>query len=182
VQLRLKNLDWLPTEDGRSSANLILAAVSLAGDNKVLASRIERVTVWSAVQDPTRKTESVTRLPLTIRIPRKTKSVRVLMESEKGGRIGAADLDRKTIDAAPAAPTPAPQLAPQRQDYLRPGTPQARLQVAHWLHVYQFELSQPSNRPLTRSWGIGFYLARCLRPSFQLKSRSIGLPNALNRI
>jgi VWFA-related protein len=123
VQLRLKNLDWLPTEDGRSSANLILAAVSLAGDNKVLASRIERVTVWSAVQDPTRKTESVTRLPLTIRIPRKTKSVRVLMESEKGGRIGAADLDRKTIDAAPAAPTPAPQLAPQRQDYLRPGTP-----------------------------------------------------------
>lgn len=123
VQLRLKNLDWLPTEDGRSSANLILAAVSLAGDNNVLASRIERVTVWSAVQDPTRKTESVTRLPLTIRIPRKTKSVRVLMESEKGGRIGAADLDRKTIDAAPAAPTPAPQLAPQRQDYLRPGTP-----------------------------------------------------------
>jgi VWFA-related protein len=123
VQLRSKNLDWLPTEDGRSSADLILAAVSLTGDNNILASRIERVTVWSAVQDPTRQTESVTRLPLTIRIPRKTKSVRVLMESEQGGRIGAADLDRKTIDAAPAAPTPAPQLAPQRQDYLRPGTP-----------------------------------------------------------
>jgi hypothetical protein len=123
VQLGVKNLDWLPTEDGRTSANLILAAVSLSGDNTILASRVERVTVWSAAQDPTRRPGSVTSLPLTVRIPRKTKSVRVLMETEQGGRIGAANLERKTIDAAPAAPTPAPQLAPQRQDYLRPGPP-----------------------------------------------------------
>ena len=116
VQLGVKNLDWLPTDDGRSSANLILAAVSLTGDDNILASRIERVTVWSATRDPTRGTESVTRLPLTVRIPSKTKSVRVLMETERGGRIGAADLDRKTIDSAPAAPTPTPQLAPHRPD------------------------------------------------------------------
>jgi VWFA-related protein len=123
VQLKVKDLDWLPTEDGRSTANLILAAVSLTKDNNILASRTERVTVWSATEDPTRQTESVTRLPLTIRIPRRTKSVRVLMETEQGGRIGAADLDRKTIDSAPAAPTPAPQLAPSRQDYVHPAGP-----------------------------------------------------------
>jgi VWFA-related protein len=123
VQLSVKNLNWVPTEDGRSSANLMLAAVSLSGDNNILASKIERVTVWSATQDPTRPTESVTRLPLTVRIPRKTKSVRVLMETEQGGRIGAADLERKTIDSAPAVPTPPPQLAPHRQDYMRPGAP-----------------------------------------------------------
>jgi VWFA-related protein len=123
VQLRLKNLDWVPAEDGRSSANLILAAVSLGGDNNILASRMERVTVWSATQDPTRRTESVTRLPLIIRIPRKTKSVRVIMETELGGRIGAADLERKTIDAAPAAPAPVPQLAPHRPDYIPPTIP-----------------------------------------------------------
>ena len=123
VQLRLKNLDWVPTEDGRSSANLILAAVSLGGDNNILASRMERVTVWSATQDPTRRTESVTRLPLIIRIPRKTKSVRVIMETELGGRIGAADLERKTIDAASAAPAPVPQLAPHRPDYIPPTIP-----------------------------------------------------------
>jgi VWFA-related protein len=123
VQLRVKNLDWVPAEDGRSSANLILAAVSLTGDNNILASRIERVTVWSATQDPTRRTESVTRLPLTIRIPRKTKSVRVVMETEQGGRIGAADLERKTIDAAPAAPAPVPQLSPHRPDYIPPTAP-----------------------------------------------------------
>lgn len=123
VQLRVKNLDWLPTEDGRSSANLILAAVSLTGDNNILASRMERVTVWAATQDSTRRTESVTRLPLTVRVPRKTKIVRVLMETERGGRIGAADLERKTIDSAPAVTTPTPQLAPHRQDYARPEAP-----------------------------------------------------------
>jgi VWFA-related protein len=123
VQLRLTNLDWLPTDDGRSAANLILAAVSLSGDSDILASKMERVTVWSTAQDPTRQKESVTNLPLTIRIPRKTKSVRVIMETEQGGRIGAADLERKTIDAAPAASTPTPQLAPRRPNYVPPAAP-----------------------------------------------------------
>jgi VWFA-related protein len=124
VQLKLDNLDWLPTDDGRSIANLILAAVSLSGDSDILASKMERVTVWSTTQDPTRRKESVTKLPITIRIPRKTKSVRVIMETEQGGRIGAADLERKTIDAAPAASTPTPQLkAPHRPEYVPPTAP-----------------------------------------------------------
>jgi len=124
VQLKLDNLDWLPTDDGRSMANLILAAVSLSGDSGILASKMERVTVWSTTQDPARRKESVTNLPITIRIPRKTKSVRVIMETEQGGRIGAADLERKTIDAAPAASTPTPQLAaPHRPEYVPPTAP-----------------------------------------------------------
>ncbi|HUD54972.1 MAG TPA: VWA domain-containing protein [Terracidiphilus sp.] len=122
VQLKLDNLVWLPTDDGRSIANLILAAVSLSGDSDILASKMERVTVWSTTQDPTRRKESVTKLPITIRIPRKTKSVRVIMETEQGGRIGAADLERKTIDASPAASTP--QLAaPHRPEYVPPTAP-----------------------------------------------------------
>lgn len=120
VQLGLKGLDWTPTEDGKSTSNLILAAVSLSSDNTVLASRIERLTVYSASQDPARRTEKFTRLQLTLRVPRKTQHVRVLMETEAGGRIGSADLDRKAIDAAPALPTPEPQLAPKRPDYVRP--------------------------------------------------------------
>jgi len=33
--------------------------------------------------------------------------LRVVIQNEDGGRIGTAELDRKTIDAAPATPTPA---------------------------------------------------------------------------
>jgi VWFA-related protein len=113
VQLKGKNLDWQATDDGRSTADLILAEASLNGDKNILASKMEKVTIFSTEQDPTRRAEEVTSLPLTIRVPRKTKSVRVVMETGEGGRIGAADLDRKTIDAAPAMPTPAPQPVPR---------------------------------------------------------------------
>jgi hypothetical protein len=124
VQLKGKNLDWQATDDGRSTADLILAEASLNGDKNILASKTEKVTIFSTVQDPAQRAEEVTRLPLTIRIPRKTKSVRVVMETEEGGRIGAADLDRKTIDAAPAMPTPAAQLVPRGPEYVPPTTPQ----------------------------------------------------------
>ncbi|HTG30536.1 MAG TPA: hypothetical protein VK818_20145, partial [Methylomirabilota bacterium] len=50
------------------------------------------------------------RFQLTVRIPRQTRRVRVVMEDQDGGRIGAADLDQKTIAAAPATETPLPQL------------------------------------------------------------------------
>lgn len=121
VHLKVKNLDWVPASDGRSSANLIVAGMSLSGDEQILASRLERVTVWS--KDPNGDTESVITLPLTIRIPRKTKRVGVLMETERGGRIGAADMDRKTIDAASAASTLDPALAPKRPEYVPPSAP-----------------------------------------------------------
>ena len=124
VQLKGKNLDWQATDDGRSTADLILAEASLNGDKHILASKTEKVTIFSTVQDPAQRAEEVTRLPLTIQIPRKTKSVRVVMETEEGGRIGAADLDRKTIDAAPAMPTPAAQLVPRGPEYVPPTTPQ----------------------------------------------------------
>ena len=44
------------------------------------------------------------------------------MESEEGGFIGAADLDRKAIDAAPAIPTPEPQLTTRGQDQVGPAS------------------------------------------------------------
>jgi hypothetical protein len=97
---------------------------SLTGDKKFLASKLETVTISSTVQDPTRRAEEVVRLSLTIPVPRKTKSVRVVVETEEGGRIGAADLDRKTIDAALAMPTPAPQLASRGPEYVPPAAPQ----------------------------------------------------------
>jgi VWFA-related protein len=126
VHLRVKYLDWAPTDDGRSSANLIVAGVCLSGDDQILASRLERMTVWSrnsTLHSESVTTELATSVPLTIRIPRKTKKVRVLMETERGGRIGAADIDRKTIDAAPAASTPDPALAPKRPDYVPSSAP-----------------------------------------------------------
>jgi hypothetical protein len=123
VLLKSKNLDWQPTDNGKSTAKLLLAAVSLTTDGDILASKVERLTWTVGTQDPARLGEDETRLTLTIRIPRKTRRVRVAMETEEGGRIGAADLDRKTIDSAPSTPTPEPQLAPRQINQEPPTAP-----------------------------------------------------------
>jgi VWFA-related protein len=110
VELSPKNLGWLPTENGKSSVNLTLAAMSLNANRDILASKIETVTQSAPTQDPAQLANQVMRIKLAIRIPRKTQSVRVVVETESEGRIGAADLARQTIDATPVTPTPEPQL------------------------------------------------------------------------
>ena len=117
-----RNLDWQAADDGKSTAKLTLAAGSLTGFKEMLSSRVENVTLSRATDDRTPPGQQIARLTLTIPVPRKTRSVRVVVGTEKGGRIGAADLDRKTINAAPEAPTPNAQLL-HRQQNETPSTP-----------------------------------------------------------
>jgi VWFA-related protein len=108
--LQSKGIEWQPTGNGKSSANITLAAASLTSAQDVLASKSERLILSAPTQDPTHLARLVTRLQLTIAVPPKTQSIRVVTETANGGRIGAVDLDRKTIDAAPSMPSPIPPL------------------------------------------------------------------------
>ena len=110
VQLKSKNLTWQPGDNGKSNADLTLAAVSLTGHRDIVASRLERVILSVGTQDPVRLTDVVTRFSFTMRIPRQAQSVRIVAETEEGGRIGAIELNRKAIDAVPATATPEPEL------------------------------------------------------------------------
>jgi hypothetical protein len=110
VQLNSKNLTFEPTEDGKSAATLILAAASLDNDRNVLASRTETVTVQSNTPDPRPLAPVTSSMKLVIRVPLKTQSVRVVVEDQEGERMGAGELDSKTIAAAPAREMTVPQL------------------------------------------------------------------------
>ena len=110
VVLNGRNLAWQATDEGKSGAKLMLAAASLTEQREMLSSRVENVTLLRPAGDQTPPAQRAARLTLTVPVPRKTRSVRVVVETEEGGRIGAADLDRKTLDAAPEAPTPNAQL------------------------------------------------------------------------
>lgn len=123
VQLKSKNVTFLPTEDGESAAHLILAAVSLDQYRSILASKVAPLTLLAKSGDLARLPEVVSTTRLMVRVPRKTQSVRVVMESEDGGFMGAVELDRKTIDAAPATPTPDPQLTTRGHDQVGPASP-----------------------------------------------------------
>jgi VWFA-related protein len=126
VELRAKNLHWLLANNGRNSANVILAAVSLDGDRDVLASKTEGVNLSSSGPQSEGRVDQASNMKITVRVPRKTRTVRVVMETELGGRMGTAELDRKSIDAAPAEPTPEPKLInpfppdTHRPAYVRP--------------------------------------------------------------
>ena len=54
-------------------------------------------------------------LPVTVRFPRNTQTVRVVVQTAESQRIGTAELDRKIIDAAPEAPPREPTLIPGRR-------------------------------------------------------------------
>lgn len=114
VKLMSKNLTMQPQDAGGSTAQLILGAVSLDRNRRILASRLESVRLSSPFANPYDMPAVATHIPVTLRVPRKTASLRIVVENTDGGRMGAVDLDRKAVDAAPAASTPEPALTPAR--------------------------------------------------------------------
>jgi len=108
VELESKNITLLPADDGKDTATFTVAAASLKKDRGILASKTENLTLVSTTPHPYRLPKVLWQFPLTIRVPPKTQSLRVVLENQDAGRIGAAELDRKAIDAAPATATPMP--------------------------------------------------------------------------
>ncbi len=126
VLLKSKGLDWEPIDDGKSAADITVAVASLTGSQEVLASKVERLVLQAPTQDPTHLEKLVTPLQLTVRTPRKTQSIRVVTETANGGRIGAADLDRKALDAALETPTAEPQLITPQPNLGQPSGPRVQ--------------------------------------------------------
>jgi hypothetical protein len=111
--VKAKDLSWMPVDDGKENSQLTLATTSLDQYRKILASTVRNLTLQAKEDELAKRPEATTHYELTVRVPRKTKSVRVVVQNEDGGRIGSAEIDRKTIDAAPAAPASNPALTPR---------------------------------------------------------------------
>jgi VWFA-related protein len=111
VALKSTNLVFQPGEQGTSTAQLIVAAASLDELGKILASRTHGVTLLAHSQNPVSLPEIVSRIPVTVAVPRKTRRIRVTIQlDDDAGRIGSAEITRATIDAAPESATPRPEL------------------------------------------------------------------------
>lgn len=113
VQLKSKNVAFQPADTGTSTANLTVAAASLDQYGNILAWRTDTDTLVAHSTNPTNLPDVLSRFPLTLHVPRKTTRVRVIIQAEDGGQIGSAELDRKTLDSAPATATGQPTNAPQ---------------------------------------------------------------------
>ena len=123
--LQSKGIDWQAIDNGKSSAEITLAAASVTRNQDIVASKVQRLFLTAPTQDPSHLAKLVTHLQITVRVPPKTRSIRVLTETANGGRIGAADLDREAIQAAPALPAPEPQLLCHQPCQVNPSRPPA---------------------------------------------------------
>jgi VWFA-related protein len=110
LEVKSKNLRFEPSQDGTGVAQLIVTAASLNQYGNILASRIQTVTLVAHSMDPTKLPDVASRFPFALRVPRKTRRVRVIIQAVDDGRIGSAEMDRKTLDAALATETPRPEL------------------------------------------------------------------------
>jgi hypothetical protein len=108
--LKSGNIVWQAEDNGKSTINLTLEAASLTEGRDVLASKLETVTVSEATQDGTRLAETLMRMPVRLRVPPRTQSVRVVVQTAENGPVGAVELNSKTLEAAPQEPTPEPTL------------------------------------------------------------------------
>jgi VWFA-related protein len=110
VQLKSKNLTFESSDDGKGIAQLVVAAASLNKNGSILALKTQTVTLVAHSLNPTELPEIASRFPIELRVPRKTRKVRVIVQAEAGGRLGSTEIDRKSIDIAPATNTPRPEL------------------------------------------------------------------------
>ena len=102
VDVKSKNLKFDPSQNGTSTARLIVAAASPNQDGTILALRTQTITLIAHSSDSTNLPQLASQFPLILRVPHETRTVRVIVQEEDGGRIGSAEIDRKTLHAAPA--------------------------------------------------------------------------------
>ena len=113
ANLSSRNISLLPKDAGGASATLVLGAASLDENRDILSSRVETLQLVSTNSRGAKLPNVVSRVPVSLRIPRRTRTIRVVIEDTDGGRMGAVNLDRKELNAAPAEPTPEPSLPKQ---------------------------------------------------------------------
>jgi VWFA-related protein len=108
--LKSTHLRWQSTSDGRSTADITVAAVSLSKQRDILASRLRRLTIFSNNQDPARLAASETPVTITVSVPRHTESVRMIILAQDGGQTGTLEVRQEVLASAPESSTPEPQL------------------------------------------------------------------------
>ena len=113
VVLKSRNVSWQNQDNGSSTAHFVVLTASLSGRRDVLASQLQALTATASTQDAEVRGRMTSRLPVVVRFPRKAKGVRVVVEVAGSGRMGAVEIDRKTLEASPEATTPEPVLVPR---------------------------------------------------------------------
>jgi hypothetical protein len=104
LMLQSEDLDWKAAGNGKSKADLTLITASVDKNGGFLTGRRESLTITADTEDAVKLATANTRLSAKVKIPIKTNKVRFLIQAANDREIGAFEVDRKTIYAAPQSP------------------------------------------------------------------------------
>jgi VWFA-related protein len=108
VRFPAASVAWTANADGSSSTNLMVATASLNGDRRILSAKVTTMTMAAHTADTVNTAGRTLAFRISVRVPKKTQFVRVALETEGAGKVGAAELSRSAIDAAPAGAATGP--------------------------------------------------------------------------
>ena len=114
VTLRPNQLTWTQALDGSYVGSIDVAAVSVegSGERELLASNAKVVAVKSSTLAGSHMAESKLPVSISVRVPRRTSHVRIVVRDIASNKIGAIDIDRKTADATPEVASTGPVTLP----------------------------------------------------------------------
>jgi VWFA-related protein len=102
------SLPWRPEGKEGSLAELTVGGLSLTRRGDMLASHFRNVNMMTHSQEPTDLQNTTASFKLLLHTPSNTDRVRLVLRGLTGGRIGALDVARDAILAAPESASPLP--------------------------------------------------------------------------
>jgi VWFA-related protein len=104
-----KNMHWQSTEDGKSTANLVLVGVSFSSTHQILASKLQGIAFTATTQNPAALADLSLKTYITLRVSNSTRSIRIAAQTEDGGSVGTTDITRQALDSLSTTAAPAPK-------------------------------------------------------------------------
>jgi hypothetical protein len=115
VEIDDSRVHWQAEEDGKSSLEVMAMGAGKSAHGDLDRPRLLRVPFVVHSKKAEELARAKPKFKMTLPLSRETKTVRLAIAVNDGERVGTVDVDRKTLDAAPEAPTANPGLQSVRK-------------------------------------------------------------------
>jgi len=105
VLIPAAKLQWQPADPGTSHTSLRVAVVGFSSSTHPVVWKIEQIGLKTGTDDSRKLAQGIVPVQVTVALPKKLQTLRILLEPSAESQIGALDLTRKEIDAAPELPS-----------------------------------------------------------------------------
>ena len=98
-------LQWQKGDPGTSNTSVRIAAVGFSKSARTLVWKVQELALKTGTDDPQLLAKGVIPVFFTVSVPAKLQKMRIMLEPSDESQIGALDLTRQQIEAAPEQPS-----------------------------------------------------------------------------